>query len=83
MNKEELTEINRAIHKYYTLKMKYESKINAFKNKINDAYKSSREKRDAFLKQKITIRKNIFVIFYFHTTNILIKPIESMVVNNK
>ena len=54
MNKEELTEINRAIHKYYTLKMKYESKINAFKNKINDAYKSSREKRDAFLKQKIT-----------------------------
>jgi hypothetical protein len=75
MNKEELTEINRAIHKYYTLKMKYESKINAFKNKINDAYKSSREKRDAFLKQKITCVncnrpvKTIFKTTYNDNTN--------------
>ena len=75
MNKEEISEINRSIHKYYTLKMKYESKINAFKNKINDTYNSSREKRDAFLKQKITCVncsrpvKTIFKTTYNDNTN--------------
>ena len=73
MNNEE--EINRAIHKYYALKMKYETKINAVKNKINDTYDSARDKRDAFLKQKISCVncgrpvKTIFKTNYNEDTN--------------
>ena len=72
----EIHEINRAVNKYYTLKMKYESKINALKRKINeDVLKSKREKREEFLRQKITCVncgrpvKSIFKTTYNSDTN--------------
>ena len=50
----EMQEINRAINKYYALKTKYEIGIKNIKKRIIDReFKSAREKREEFRKQKI------------------------------
>jgi hypothetical protein len=46
-------EINSAVNKYYALKMKYDSEVNALKKKIISGLNSNREKRNAFIRLNI------------------------------
>ena len=53
LEEEDIQQINKAVNKYYQLKMKYESNINSLKKQISIAYTSTRERRNQFIASKI------------------------------